>query len=160
MSFSSFFQTLKTVKAWWHVLKYDVDYDFTSIYPILLFKLQQYRDTLARLQTGEYDASFDEELIKLSYCIDLCNKLIEDDFCKEEYEKHNEKWGIPQITSTKLDSGLIQGNIVRDKAVTEEDRQLERKEFRDLYKLEEERRKSAILSLFLTIANNHRKWWF
>lgn len=160
MSFSSFFQTLKSVKAWWHILQHDVDYDFTSIYPILRFKLQQYKNVLINLQSGEYDADSNEELIKLDYCIGLCDKLIEDDFCKEEYEKHNEKWGIPQITSTRLDSGIIQGNIVRDKVVTEEDKNFERKEFRDLCKLEEERRKKAILSLFLTIANNHCKWWF
>lgn len=157
MSFSSFFQTLKTVKAWWHVLKNDIDYDFTSVYPVLKFKLEQIYNTLDNAPIEDIEA----ELQRINYCIGLCDQLIENNFCEKEFKDHDLRWGKLKIETESIEnSDVLRAVLTRPAVNTDAEKDQERKEFREICDLEEERRKKAILSLFLTIANNHYKWWF
>ena len=151
------FDTFKKFIAWWPVIKQDVDYDATSLYPILRFKLKQLYDAI--------DASpiegKDEELFRIMYCIRLCDQLQADSFCEEEFKKLDDKYGKIEIkTEPVSNSKNLRAELIRPKAITEEEKAQERKEFNEVCDLEEKRRKKAILSLFLTIANNHRKWWY
>lgn len=151
------FTILKNLIAWWPIIKKDVDYDATSLYPILQFKLTQLRKSLCKAPV----VGIDEEIVRIIECIELCKQLEEDDFCKEEYAKHDEKYGkLELISKENNNSKLIECDLIRDKADTDELKQKESEEFKEIAKLEDKRRQRAILKLFLTIANNHRKWWY
>ena len=155
--FSSFINGLKNIKAWWHVLKNDNDYDFLTIYLILKFKLEQLYNTLSNAPI----ADIEPELQRIDYCIGLCDQLINDDFCEKEFKHHDAKWGKIEVKTEKIENSKnLRAEFIRPFANTEEEKKQEDEEFSKICMLEAERRQKAILSLFLTIANNHRKWWF
>ena len=98
----------------------------------------------------------DSENIKnnIGKCIDILDRLIENDYASESYKKHDEKWGEIRLN---LDDGNLE--IDRKNVLTEKDREEERYEFFNILKEEHKLRNNDINNLFNLLKENIEEWW-
>lgn len=99
----------------------------------------------------------DEDEIKIINSIrEVINRITNDDYCQEEWEKHKETYGelIPKINKT-----LKTIDVVYSKVDTKEKEESGNKELYRIMDLEEERRRRDIEFVFNGIRDNIRKWW-
>lgn len=80
----------------------------------------------------------------------LLKLLIEDNFNKEAFKKHTKKWGSADFTK---------GTLTRSKVKTELDKELERIEFSNLWKKEDELKQKTKDEFFQHVKDNYEKWW-
>ena len=90
---------------------------------------------------------------EMKVCKILLDRLIEDDYNREGYDTHDEKWGELEFTTDKTGRFTI---CRKNRNMNEE---LEQEEYKTVWEKEEELRKADIEMLFETIRNNLQKWW-
>ena len=140
---------LRNFWKWRKVVWNDRPWDYVYIFKALRFKLNETQ----RCIDGTFVGS-DEEAAKIRSLIDAIDRILEDDYVKEEYEEMDEKYG-------KLEMIFNDDNTITTtrENLKEEDREQERKETLALAELEADRRQKDINYVFDTMKNDIQKWW-
>lgn len=71
------------------VLWNDYDWDYTSILCILKYKIQR---TRKHLETCSVHCSHENSIKKMKVVEHILQRLIDNDYCSEEYDQHHEKY--------------------------------------------------------------------
>ena len=140
---------LRNLWKWRSVVWNDRPWDYVYIFKALRFKL----DETQRCIDGTFVGA-DEEAAKIRSLIEAIDRILEDDYVKEEYEEMDRKYG-------KLEMIFNDDNTITTtrKNLKEEDRETERQETLTLAELEAERRQDDINFVFDTMKNDIQRWW-
>lgn len=140
---------LRNFWKWRKVVWNDRPWDYVYIFKALRFKL----DETQRCIDGTFVGA-DEEAAKIRSLIDAIDRILEDDYVKEEYEEMDRKYG-------KLEMIFNDDNTITTtrKNLKEEDKETERKETLTLAELEAERRQQDINFVFDTMKDDIQRWW-
>ena len=90
---------------------------------------------------------------EMKVCRIILDKLIEDDYNREGYDAHDEKWGELEFTTNE--KGAM--TITRGNRNMNED--LEQKEYKKVYEKEERDRNIDVDNLFHIMKENLLCWW-
>ena len=140
---------LRNLWKWRSVVWNDRPWDYVYIFKALRFKL----DETQRCIDGTFVGA-DEEAAKIRSLIEAIDRILEDDYVKEEYEEMDRKYG-------KLEMIFHEDNTITTtrKNLKEEDRETERNETLPLAELEAERRQQDINFVFDTMKTDVQRWW-
>lgn len=157
--------------VFWRIWKYrsilwnDFDWDHNFLLAILELKftnmMKYHRDH------GITDSS--PELVhELSECAEICHRLRENDYGKDLDELHEEKWGktyswfepAEEYGVDKLGKPkMFAWHAERPNALTDEDKEQERQEHRNIWEIEEQRKKADLERLAELIRTRTEYWW-
>lgn len=140
---------LRNFWKWRSVVWNDRPWDYVYIFKALRFKL----DETQRCIDGTFVGA-DEEAAKIRSLIDAIDRILEDDYVKEEYEEMDRKYG-------KLEMIFNDDNTITTTRTNlkEEDKETERKETLTLAELEAKRRQQDINFVFDIMKNDIQRWW-
>jgi hypothetical protein len=96
---SNFIQGVRNLITWSRVVWEDFDYDFTSIYDILAFKLEKQVKHLSR---NKYLDSSDTTISRLRLCINLIDRVRNEYYINELSEYQNINYDFIKIPDTDL----------------------------------------------------------
>lgn len=102
----------------------------------------------------------DKDADQIKDCITIIDRMIDDNYEEAYNVAHDAKWGELETWDTKVpDSDYYEWHSKRKNAVTEDDKEQERKEFLAYMEKAETDRQNDYNTLFGLIAINLRKWW-
>lgn len=140
---------LRNLWKWRSVVWNDRPWDYVYIFKALRFKL----DETQRCIDGTFVGA-DEEAAKIRSLIEAIDRILEDDYVKEEYEEMDRKYGRLEMVFND-DNTLTMSRT----NLKEDDKETERKETLALAELEAERRQQDINFVFDTMKNDIQRWW-
>ena len=140
---------LRNLWKWRSVVWNDRPWDYVYIFKALRFKL----DETQRCIDGTFVGA-EEEAAKIRSLIEAIDRILEDDYVKEEYEEMDRKYG-------KLEMIFHEDNTITTTRTNlkEDDKETERKETLALAELEAERRQQDINFVFDTMKKDIQRWW-
>jgi len=143
---------------WFPIIWKDRDWDHHFFHVMLRRKLTNMEQHL-RKYGHHLNADKDADNIKV--CVNLLNRIIDDEYCEGVYKNHDKKWGKSHFNWDDIpdDRGLVELHITRDNVITDEDKAQERKEFRRLIKHEGELKVQDKDYLYNTINKYILYWW-
>lgn len=140
---------LRNIWKWRSVVWNDRPWDYVYIFKALRFKL----DETQRCIDGNFVGA-EEEAAKIRSLIEAIDRILEDDYVKEEYEEMDRKYGkLEMIFNDDNTLTMSRTNLKED------DKETERKETLALAELEAERRQQDINFVFDTMKNDIQRWW-
>jgi hypothetical protein len=123
------------------------DFDYSSVYKLLSFKLSRLYNTLDK---DPYHTFTPKDRKALLLAIKLCDNIVEDNYGDAYKEKHDKKWGELNFDGKNLD---------RSKVKTKKQKEQERKEFLEIIKKAEEDAQQDLRDLGDILLNASRRWW-
>ena len=141
---------LRNLREYFNLIWNDSDYDQVYFYKMLRFKFDRIRNTLDNTFEGS-----DEVCENISKAISALDRLIEDDYCSEEYDAHFEKYGNLDLKFN--DDGTC--SIEYGKEISKEDEEIRHTESLDIERTAEERRQMDIDIICEIIRSDVQKWW-
>ena len=149
------FEKLANIIRWIPVLwKYDQPYAVDSMLPLLKYKLKRFEAEMNR--THAIWRTSEKE--KLYSYISLIDKLMKDEFIKNETNAFYKEYGKPDLKPADQEHPNLV-SIDYSLADTKEKKAAASIEYAKLLDLEDQRKHQARLKLFMLLANNMHKWW-
>jgi hypothetical protein len=132
------------------------DWDWIYLLTLLQFKLSRMREnTLEGYHLGK-----EKTAKKMRTCELLIERIVHDDYCKMEYEEHENKWGkLKMFSEQRTKNGSVEVLIMRDKARNDLSREKEWAEHKKIIEKADKLKKQEINYLFKTISKNLLYWW-
>ena len=97
---------------------------------------------------------------KMLLAIELIDRIMEDDFCKNEKIEHDKRWGVSKMVSFDTeDKNLKEMKFFHRNVRNSDDEKNENREFTSMIKLENQRYEDALEELFKILRHNIRGWW-
>lgn len=101
-----------------------------------------------------------EEIVgQLEKCIAVLNRIVYDDYDKEEFDKIDDKWGEISWKTTPTEEGMYRIDLSRPHVKTEEDKEQYKKELFAAHTTAYERKKKDIDNLFDYMKMHIVEWW-
>lgn len=136
---------LRNVARWIPLLWADVDWDYTSLYEVIRFKLRNMREHEATHQIHSDWRETSEQMRVAESCM---SRLLSDDYLSEEWDAHCAKF--PSRRMTKRSDGMIEILPMSDE---------ERDAFRLIYAEEDRLRQLDIEEFARVFVTHSRGWW-
>lgn len=159
----NFKQGIENLIMWFPAIWKDRQWDHQYIYMILRQKLH-FQEQCIRKYGHHVHHKRDADEIKT--CVDLLDRLIEDDYHTEAFKSHDERWGELEIGWEDMPPEKVEGrvgmtklNLTRPFVDTEQDHENEREEFLEACNTEDQLRKKDMRNLFLNMYRNIQGWW-
>ena len=129
------------------VLWNDCDYDYSSIFNIIKYKIGR-----TRKHIHKHNIVLKSEIIVAQMkCVeDLIDKYLEDDFCEKLFEEHDRKWGTIKIVDKKM---------TRSKVTSESMRTQQSQEFFQIIKQAEKEKEKVRKEIFGFLCAYIEWWW-
>jgi hypothetical protein len=163
---------IKNLTKWFSVIWNDRDWDHHFLFEILKFKLEQMEDLQEILkfkleQMEDLQRKHGIKLYRDKYadqmrvCINLLNRIIEDEYYENTFKHHDKKWGEADLVFKPLpdDEELGLMEIEREKVTTDKEKAQERKEWKRLHEHSEKLREQDLDMLFLNMRKYIQGWW-
>jgi hypothetical protein len=102
---------------------------------------------------------------QMKECVDILDRLIEDDYHSTAFAEHDERWGKAELNWFDIDddpehgTDLVELKITHPKVKTDEDNEQERNDFRKACEREDYLRQSDLRLLFENMRQNIQGWW-
>ncbi len=134
----------------------DGDHDFMFCLTLLKHKLESMRKHITR-----HDIHVDAKKTgtQIIYAEELLRMIIDNDYCRDEWDEHEEKWGETVMIDNPAEDGLVAIEITTLKAQEEGRQKQERREHIAIYEKEKEREEQIYDELFDHLRENIRRWW-
>ncbi len=149
---------IENLIIWFPIIWKDRDWDHWYLYKILKFKLSN-MEKLHR----KYGHAVNSEKIanKIKVCVNLLDRLIEDNYDESAFKKHHKKWGEPIFHWDECEDkkGYYSLKIEQKNIKTKKDKDQEAKEFKRCYNHEEMLRKQDVDYLFKLMNKHIQGWW-
>jgi len=152
-------RNLKRVIVWIPVIWNDSNWDYWAIFNILGFKLgRMEKDFMSDKSVSVYAPIAAKQM---RYAQFLIGRIMEDDYCKEEREKHEERWGklIWGSRPSKSHPDHFVLDLHRVKARETGSDEIEKKQSLEIMTLEEQRKEKDLDRLFRHIRKYINRWW-
>ena len=151
-------ESIQNLWRWFKIIWKDKDWDHYYLFKIMEFKLknmERYHLTHSHIKDGDVVA------FKIKICKLLIGRILEDDYCKVQYENHDKRWGKAEFNfSPVLDRPDLESlSINRDKVISKQEHKQSNKEFRLISKHENYMRKQDIRYLFYLMNKHIEGWW-
>lgn len=155
---NSIITSIKNIFRWIPIIWKDRDWDHTFLYKVLRFKLSN-MERYSRNNGHHVNSERDANRIKI--CVNLLNRLLNDEYHDIVFKKHYEKWGKPKFNWTDIKDrpNYSELKIIKPNVVTKEDEEKESNEYRNLMQIEANSRQRDIDYLFEIIRKHHQEWW-
>lgn len=153
---------IENLIKWLNIIWNDRDWDYYFFLIMMKKKLEGMEH-----QHRVYSHCIDSEKItkKMRVCIHLLDRIIEDDYCKKEYEDHDKKYGKLDIDS-KPSQYDKNGKILtykmifnRDKVTNDRIKKYERDDFRRIIKKSDNIKNNDKNMLFDMLRRNIFQFW-
>jgi hypothetical protein len=141
---------------WFPIIWQDRDWDQHFLYEMLKFKLEQMENFQRKYGIGLYRDKYADQM---RVCINLLGRLIDDNYSENTFQYHDEKWGELSLETKPHSKDLVSLHVVREKAVSDEEKKQESKEFMRLTKHAGKLRVQDIEMLFLNMTKYIEGWW-
>jgi len=155
-SIKRFFTSIKRSYDFAKIGWSNYDYDYAYLLDLMRFKLERMEKEILN-GYAEPDKKTNQSI---RICIKLLKKIAHRDY---HYftELHYSKWGNPElISSNHSNSEWVYGLTIEHKnAVTDEQKEQQRKEFLEAYQKDAQQEERDIRLLFAIMAKYHRRWW-
>ncbi len=140
------------------VLWRDRDYDYYHILALLKYKLERTRKHIVGHQIIE-DADLVGE--QIAHAEELLRRIMNDDYCKEEQEAHEVKWGEAVDLSKPSEEypGHYEWDMSRANATTPELKEQESNEQLEIYNRQSLARQLDLDELFIHLRKHIERWW-
>ena len=143
---------------WFPIIWKDRDWDHQFLYEIIRFKLKR----MAKFHR-KYGISVDADKYakQMELCVNLLNRIINDEYLSMVLKKHEEKWGESKMVFTPCedDERLLKLDFEVEKAKTEVEKEQETKEKLKLYEHADYLKQQDLDMLFRTIRKYIEGWW-
>lgn len=136
----------------------DFDWDHSYIFTLLQYKLKR---TRKRILANDMISSADLVALQIKHAEDLIQRYMDNNFCAEEYEAHEKKWGkIKDFTKPSTSyPGMYEWDPTREKVTTEEEKKQERAEQHKIYEMQEKAKQECLDEIFSHIRKYIEGWW-
>ena len=149
---------IESLIVWFPVIWKDRQWDHVYIYQILRHKLHLTEDLIRNY--GVHTKNI-QDADKIKVCVNLLDRLINDEYCDSAYKTHEDRWGVLTWKSDELDNEsetdhcLLQYPNVK----TPQDKEREVKDFRRAAKHETMLREQDLGYLFTLMRKHIQSWW-
>lgn len=153
-----FIERIRHVFHWLPIIWRDHDFDHAYLYDILIFKLENMQKFFASEYAWTSDA--EKHALELFVAVEMLKKLRVNYFEEETMEEHDEKWGNLFAWHEDIpgkDFSIL--HLERPLAVTQEEKELEREEFRARILNAQEVHEKLRSKAFKFIADHIETWW-
>lgn len=144
------------------------DWDHRYLHELMLFKLKRMKHNF--IYHGDHSEkcnNYKPKMKSLNLTIKLLERYCDDfnDYYTKSYDKHNEKWGDLKCSTIPADideDGYVRTysvKIERKNAVTEEEKEQERKEMQEALNKDRIRNQRDVDLIHKIIAKYHSYWW-
>jgi len=137
---------------WFPVIWKDRDWDHYFFHKMMQQKLIHI-EKFFREHGNHIRSEADAKDVK--FCINLLERILEDEYEEKAFAPHDKKWGKVSMDVGK--NGLVSFN--RDKVLTEEEKEQERKEFQLCNGRAYKSRMNDLEYLYNYIAKHVTSWW-
>jgi hypothetical protein len=103
----------------------------------------------------------EQDADKMKLCVNLLDRLIEDDYVHNALKYHDRKWGEGEFEFTPVDGKkhLTSLDIIRHKVKTPKDKEQEQKEWRVCLDRSDNLQVQDLELLFKLMRKHIRSWW-
>lgn len=151
----NFSTSVKSVKYWFKVVWEDRYWDHVYLFTILHHKLKQMEKELRKNELHESSIK-DADNIKI--CVDALERLIDDNYSKNDSEEHDKKWGELTMKECQGHQGGA-FKFERENVKTSIDQQKESAEFLNIQQKAEDRKHEDLATVCDTIKKEAFRWW-
>jgi hypothetical protein len=149
---------IKNLINWFPVIWKDRYWDNYFLYEILRFKISDMEKNIRKNGMhlrAEHDAN------KMKLCVNLLDRLIDDDYMGNALKHHDIKWGEGEFEFTPVDgrNGLSSLDITRPNVKTPKDEKQEIKEWKECIVRSDSIQVQDLELLFKTMTKHVRSWW-
>jgi len=145
-------RSIKSVVVWLPTIWRDRDWDYVYLLIIMRKKMSLMEKFFA--SDKALTANHKEVANNIKECREILDRLIEDNYIEDRYEKYYERWGHPEL---KVEDGKLE--IYYKNVITEEDERTRKDEFRNLVIREMEGKENDKNLLFEKMAQSITSWW-
>lgn len=131
-----------------------VPWDYSSIYSLLFHWFKRMEKAQ---REDDLHLHSNKRADEIHLCVLLLERLKDDRY--SAFDEHERYWGESVHWFTPLENRYSQYHSTRKNIKTEEDKQLEKKQFRACVKHEEYLKQQDLDYLFKVINKKHRGWW-
>jgi len=157
--FTEFFHWAVKSAQYAKLLWNDYDWDYAYIFNLLQYKLKR---TRKRIVANNLILRSEEVAAQIKHAEDLIEKWREDEFCKDLYDAHDEKWGEMVDLSKPVEHNGSRYHIwdmSREKATTPELKDQEKKEWMAIHQKADEAKEKNLDELFAHMRKYIQGWW-
>jgi len=149
---------IENLISWFPIVWKDRGWDHYFIFVALRHKLHLTEEHI-RIHDNHTTAQQTAKQIKL--CVNLLDRLIEDEYHEMAFKRHDEKWGEPKLSFIDAPGykDCVEGLITHKHVHTEEDKVKERKDFKTSYEHEQHLKDQDKKMLFETMNKYIEGWW-
>lgn len=151
---------IKNLIKWFPVIWQDRDWDHYFLYVILHHKLKYMEKVF--LSDDCHVMSAKQTAAQIKICINLLDRLIEDEYHENASIDYYKKWGKPKFNWIEIpdnENGCSMLEITHKNVRTNKDRKQEKKEFHRICDHERNMKKQDLHYLFNYIAKHIQGWW-
>ena len=143
---------------WFPIIWKDRDWDHQFIYQIFRHKLHLTEQFIRH--HGIHINNIDDAN-KIKICVNLLDRLIEDEYHETAFKRHVEKWGPPDLNwnDSKDYPKMCELSITHPNVKTDKDKKAERKDFSNSCKNESALREQDLDMLFKNMRKHIQTWW-
>jgi hypothetical protein len=150
------YQVKRLFQWYWHVLRFDYDFDAHSIFAMTEYKLKRVEKAL--INGHAYQESQDMKALKLA--IKLAGKLAKDDYDRAGYNRIERKWGKLVSWFTPIENSTNSTwHSKYEKENTEEDKAQCRTEMSAYFLAAEAKRTREAKWFYAILVKYQRAWW-
>jgi len=149
---------IRNLIVWFKVIWQDRWWDHSFIYTMLHKKLSLMEYSI---RNHGHHTNRGKDADKIKKCVLLLQRLMDDEYHETAFKRHYEKWGEPELNwkETEGDSRLVECLITHAGVKTQEDKKLERKQFKTAAEMENHLRQQDIDMLFDLMKKHIQTWW-
>jgi secreted Zn-dependent insulinase-like peptidase len=153
----SFLRGIKNLIIWFPVIWEDQWRDDIFFFILIRKKLILMEKNFRK---NGHHVGNEKDADKMRTCINLINRIYEDDYIEQAYKNHDKRWGQVEWSSSPTDNKYVR-DIVRKypNVKTKNDEKLQEKEAIRCSKLVEMQINQDIEMLFKILTKNIRSWW-
>lgn len=151
-----FFSWIKRSLQYAWVLRDDRDWDYQFILDLLKYKISRHRKLVVK---NYIVASSPVQYAEMLHVEKLIEKYQDNEFCKEDFDAHDKKWGKMSMEFEDDSNGKSKLNFNRPNAQTEEEKEQESREYMNILEKSELEKQKCWDDIFDSMKAYMEGWW-
>ena len=150
-----FFVRLIRIVQYIPVIWENDDSSYYWIYHLLAYKLKRVQNCIEQYSDQNHSR---RSIRQIRFCRFLIERLLKDTYCKDDWNKHERKWGELVEEDIELDGGDIGVEYFRKNCLTDHNRALEYEEYKKIRSKEDALRERDLKVFWRNFYSYHEYW--